>query len=71
MKEIGNWFRQLAYRLRMALSRFMEGRYGTDKLNTAILIAGVVVCVAAMFVPSDPVKMVFTVVFEIVVKCRF
>lgn len=61
MNGFGNRFRQFTARLRGGLHRFMEGRYGTDKLNTAILIAGVVVCVAAMFIPSNAVKMVFTV----------
>ena len=37
MKRIGAWFR-----------RFMQGRYGTDKLNIAILTAGVIACVLAM-----------------------
>ncbi len=32
-----------------ALRRFMYGRYGNDKLNMAILGAGVVACVLAMF----------------------
>lgn len=32
-----------------ALRRFMYGRYGNDKLNMAMLGAGVVACVLAMF----------------------
>ena len=39
----------------------MQGRYGTDKLNTAILGVGVIACIVGMFIPSDFVKMVFTV----------
>ena len=30
--------------------RFMQGRYGTDKLNTAILLAGLAACVLSMFI---------------------
>ena len=30
----------------------MAGRYGTDKLNIAILVAGVVVCVVGMYMPA-------------------
>ena len=30
----------------------MMGRYGTDKLNIAILTVGVVVCLAGMFMPA-------------------
>ena len=33
----------------MAIQRFMAGRYGTDKLNMAILIAGVALCVVSLF----------------------
>ena len=39
MNRIGAWFR-----------RFMQGRYGTDKLNTAILVAGLAACLLSMFV---------------------
>ena len=38
MNRIGAWFR-----------RFMQGRYGTDKLNTAILVVGLVACVLSIF----------------------
>ena len=34
------------------LRRFMEGRYGNDKLNSAILWAGVAVAVVSMFIPG-------------------
>ena len=40
MNRFGSWLR-----------RFMQGRYGTDKLNTAVLITGLVVCVISMFIP--------------------
>ena len=32
-------------KLRQWLRRFMEGRYGTDKLNIALLVAALVLCV--------------------------
>ena len=38
MKRIGQWFRQ-----------FMAGRYGTDKLNIAILWTAVVIMVLSIF----------------------
>lgn len=50
MNDFGNWFRQLGQRIRAGLTRFMAGRYGTDKLNSAILWLGVIVVVVAMFV---------------------
>ena len=39
MNKISVWFR-----------RFMQGRYGTDKLNTAILVSGLVACLLSMFI---------------------
>ncbi len=52
MNGIGNWFRQLGVRITAGLRRFMQGRYGTDKLNTAILVTGVIVCLLSMFIPA-------------------
>ena len=39
------------YRLKAGFRRFMMGRYGTDKLNMTILIAGLIFSVVAMFNP--------------------
>lgn len=50
MKKLGAWFRN-----------FMMGRYGTDKLNTVILGAGVIVCLIGMFVPAA-IRLLFTAV---------
>ena len=36
--------------MRNWLRRFMEGRYGTDKLNTAILGVGVAACLLSLFI---------------------
>ena len=47
-------------KLRVAFRRFMIGRYGTDKLNIAILTAGVVVCFLGMFTPFPLVKLIFS-----------
>jgi hypothetical protein len=46
-----NWLRRLGQSISAGLTRFMAGRYGTDKLNSAILWLGVIVVVVAMFVP--------------------
>lgn len=42
----------MMYKIKMALQRFMRGRYGTDKLNTLILIIGVLFCIGSMFMPA-------------------
>ena len=47
-------------RLKLALQRFMAGRYGTDKLNTFILGAGLALCLISLLVPYAPVQLVLT-----------
>ncbi len=49
MRGISAWFR-----------RFMQGRYGTDKLNMVILGAGLVVCLVGMFVPMPSLRLAMT-----------
>ena len=48
-------------KMRAGLTRFMAGRYGTDKLNTVILLTGVGICVISMFVRFPAVKLALTV----------
>ena len=62
MNNFGNWFRQLSARLSYGLRRFMEGRYGTDRLNMSILTAGLIACVISMFFPIPAVKLLLTTV---------
>ena len=45
-------------KLRNALRRFMMGRYGTDKLNIAILTAGMALGLVALFL-WGPMRLVF------------
>ena len=40
---------------------FMQGRYGTDKLNMAVLVAGFVLCILAMIIRAPLVSMALTV----------
>lgn len=49
MRGFGEWFRQLGTRMKVGLSRFMAGRYGTDRLNMVILCAGLFVSLLTMF----------------------
>ena len=57
-----NGLRNLGAKLRAGLVRFMQGRYGTDKLNTWILIAGVAACILSMFFPVAQVKLALMLV---------
>lgn len=59
MNGFGQWLRNLGQRLKAGLRQFMVGRYGTDKLNTWILGAGVIACVISMLVPTA-VKLILT-----------
>ena len=60
MNNLGSWFRQLGQRISAGLRHFMQGRYGTDKLNTAILVAGVVACVLSMLIRLHLVNWLLT-----------
>ena len=60
MNGLSGWFRQLAQKLTYGTRRFMEGRYGTDRFNTAILTAGLVVCIISMFIRVPLVNLILT-----------
>lgn len=60
MNGFGNWLRTLGDRITAGLRRFMMGRYGTDKLNMAILGAGVIACLISMFIRMPLVNMLLT-----------
>ena len=62
MNGFGNWLRNVSYKLRIALQRFMAGRYGTDKLNMAILCTGLAFSLLASFLPGAAIKLLFTVI---------
>ena len=62
MNGIGNWLRKIGNKLRTCLQRFMEGRYGTDKLNMAILCTGLGFSVLAALFPGALMKMIFTAI---------
>lgn len=50
-------------KLQDTFRRFMAGRYGSDKLNMALLIAAVVICLICMFIPVASVKLLLMVVY--------
>ena len=58
-----NFLRNLLWRIRDGFRRFMVGRYGSDKLNMAILIAGVVMCLISMFVPHSGFRLVMLLAY--------
>ena len=58
MNGFGNWLRQLGTRLRVGLGRFMEGRYGNDKLNNAILGCALVMVILALFIRNPLINLI-------------
>lgn len=57
----------------MALRKFMAGRYGTDKLNMAILCTGLGFTFLSMLIPFATIKLLFTTIsygFMILAICR-
>ena len=60
MHDIRLWLRRFGQKLAYGVRRFMEGRYGTDKLNTAILTLGFVLCLISMIIRIPVVNLVLT-----------
>ena len=60
MNGFGGWLRQFGEKLKIGFARFMMGRYGTDKLNTAILLTGVAVSVLSLFTKGPTLDMLLT-----------
>ena len=50
MNRISGWLRQMGAKCSAGLRSFMTGRYGTDRLNMAILCAGLVASILSMLI---------------------
>ena len=50
--------RQLGTKMAYSLRRFMEGRYGNDKLNNAILGGALVMVILALFIRNPLVNLI-------------
>ena len=59
MNGIGGWFRQFTAKLSAGLRNFMTGRYGTDRLNMAILGVGLGASLLSAMVQRAPFNIVF------------
>ena len=62
MNGFGNKPNSFFGKLRMGLQQFMTGRYGTDKLNMAILCVGLGFSFLSMLIPVAMVKLIFTTI---------
>ena len=45
----GSWFSRLGAKFSRGMGNFMRGRYGSDNLNTALLVTGLIVCLLSFF----------------------
>ena len=61
MGKISEFFRRAGQKMRVCMSHFMMGRYGTDKLNMTILMAGLILCILAMINSLPILDLIFTV----------
>lgn len=57
MNGFSSWLRQMGTKFSYSLRRFMEGRYGNDKLNNAILGAALVMVILALFISNPLVNL--------------
>ena len=55
-------FRKLGYKISNGMRNFMRGRYGTDRLNTFLLILGVITSIISMITGNGIVSFVLTVI---------
>ena len=58
MTGLGSWLRQMGMRMTIGLRRFMEGRYGNDKLNTTILGSAMVLVILALFIRNPLINLI-------------
>lgn len=59
MNRISGWLRQIGAKFSAGLRSFMTGRYGTDRLNMAILCAGLVASILSMLISVQPFNLIF------------
>ena len=53
-----NFFHKMGTKIKTGFRNYMQGRYGTDKLNTAILLTGVILSLLSVFILRG--SMIFT-----------
>ncbi len=63
MGNMGNWFRQLGNGIKAGFFRFMDGRYGGDKLNITLVWVSFAAYIISLFIPVALVKLCLLVVY--------
>ena len=59
MNDIRGWLSRAGASITASLRHFMAGRYGSDKLNMAILGAGLVASLLSVWIRVVPVNLIF------------
>ena len=59
MNAMRDWFRQFTAKLTYGLRRFMEGRYGTDRLNMVILCTGLAASILSSLLKVSGLNVIF------------
>lgn len=62
MNGFMNGLRKFGEKLSKSMRNFMMGRYGTDKLNIAILGAGLILCLLGMFIKQPLLDLLLTLI---------
>ncbi len=61
MKQNRNWLQNFGAKLSAGLRRFMTGRYGTDRLNMVILVAGLISSLLSTLLQQSIARFVFVI----------
>lgn len=59
MNGFRGWLSRVGMSIRTGLQHFMAGRYGSDKLNMAILCAGLVASLLSVWIQAFPANLIF------------
>ena len=63
MSSIGAFFRKLGASIATGYRHFMQGRYGGDKLNIALVWASLAAYIIHLFIPVAMIKLVMILVY--------
>ena len=63
MGSFGNWLRRTGQRIKAGFLRFMDGRYGGDKLNITLVWVSLAAYIISLLIPVAGVKLLLLVVY--------
>ena len=63
MGSFGNWLRRTGQNMKAGFHRFMEGRYGGDKLNITLVWVSLAAYIISLLIPLAGVKLVLLVIY--------